>query len=155
MDKNRDLKRKNYERHLTDIARIAVENNKNANESTGEKDADSPEMAALQEFFMTADPALDRVPAERLFAAKQESDRLKRLKSSGYQLQWEGTSSIMGGRTRAIMWDPNVENKAWAGGVTGGLWYNEDVTSMFSTFGSHMMARVLPPIILEVPSHCS
>ncbi len=132
MDKNHDLKRKNYERHLTDIARNAVEKDRSASESTGDKDADSPEMAALQEFFMTADPALDRVPAERLVTAKKEMDRLSRSKSSGYQLQWEGISSNMGGRTRAIMWDPNVENKAWAGGVTGGLWYNDDVTSMFS-----------------------
>ena len=36
----------------------------------------------------------------------------------------------MGGRTRAIMYDPNDAsgNKVWAGAVTGGLWYNNDIT---------------------------
>ncbi|HNX90098.1 MAG TPA: hypothetical protein PKH58_13565, partial [Paludibacteraceae bacterium] len=68
-DNNRDLKRKQYERHLLDIARSAAA--KDMCEKSGEAEADSPDMAALQEFFMTADPALDRVPAERLFAAKQ------------------------------------------------------------------------------------
>ncbi len=35
----------------------------------------------------------------------------------------------MGGRARAIMWDPNdpLLEKVWAGGVTGGLWYKESV----------------------------
>ena len=36
----------------------------------------------------------------------------------------------MGGRTRAIMFDPNdpANKKVWAAGVTGGLWYNDDIT---------------------------
>jgi photosystem II stability/assembly factor-like uncharacterized protein len=42
----------------------------------------------------------------------------------------------MGGRTRAIMWDPNdpQQKKIWAGGVTGGLWYNNDITSSSSSW---------------------
>jgi photosystem II stability/assembly factor-like uncharacterized protein len=37
----------------------------------------------------------------------------------------------MGGRTRAIMYDPNDAsgNKVWAGAVTGGLWYNNNITN--------------------------
>lgn len=37
----------------------------------------------------------------------------------------------VGGRTRAITWDPNdaTGKKVWAGGVGGGLWYNNDITS--------------------------
>ena len=36
----------------------------------------------------------------------------------------------MGGRTRTAMFDPNDPNakKVWAGSVTGGLWYNNDIT---------------------------
>lgn len=90
-------------------------------------------MAALQEFFMTMDPALLRVPAERLPAAWSAMHKLQ-TKSTSYQLTWSGTSTEMGGRTRAIMWDPNDVNgkKVWAGGVTGGLWYNPDITSDIS-----------------------
>ena len=37
----------------------------------------------------------------------------------------------MGGRTRAAMFDPNNPSgkKVWAGGVTGGLWRNNDITN--------------------------
>lgn len=93
--------------------------------------ADSPEMASLQEFFMTADPVQQRVPAERLPAAYHEMRALqtKQFKSVNAQLHWTGTGAEMGGRTRAIMWDPLVPNKVWAGGVTGGLWYNNDILS--------------------------
>ena len=40
----------------------------------------------------------------------------------------------MGGRTRAIMFDPNdpSSNKVWAAGVTGGLWYNDDISNIDS-----------------------
>ena len=35
----------------------------------------------------------------------------------------------MGGRTRALMYDPNDTsgNKVWAGSVSGGLWYNNNI----------------------------
>jgi len=93
--------------------------------------ADSPDMASLQEFFMTMDPALQRVTAERLPLAYQEMKQMqsKQFKSDGYQLQWTGTGAEMGGRTRAVCWDPLVNNKVWAGGVTGGLWFNNNIAS--------------------------
>ncbi|HNX43973.1 MAG TPA: T9SS type A sorting domain-containing protein [Bacteroidales bacterium] len=122
--------RKKYERYLRETAAISI--GKSGKEPGKEKEADSPDMAALQEFFMTADPAEKRVPAERLIEANRILQKLSRTRAGGYQLQWSGTSSEMGGRTRAIMWDPNAENKAWAGGVTGGLWYNNNVTSPLS-----------------------
>ena len=45
-------------------------------------------------------------------------------------MTWQNVPSNMGGRTRAIMFAPNDANnrKVWAAGVTGGLWYNENVT---------------------------
>ena len=103
--------------------------------------ADSPEMAALQEYFMTMDPVEKRVPAERLMKAYQDLHEMQstQLKSSGYQLQWTSTGAEMGGRTRAIMWDPTVANKVWAGGVTGGLWYNNDITSASTSKSSSLL----------------
>jgi hypothetical protein len=35
----------------------------------------------------------------------------------------------IGGRTRSIMYANNTTNKVWAGSVSGGLWYNNDITS--------------------------
>ncbi len=98
--------------------------------------ADSPELASLQEYFMTMDPVEKRVTAERLPAAYKMQDLMqsRKTKSGDYELQWTGTDAEMGGRTRAIMWDPIIDNKVWAGGVTGGLWYNNDITLASSSW---------------------
>ncbi|MDZ7742574.1 MAG: hypothetical protein U5Q03_12685 [Bacteroidota bacterium] len=91
-----------------------------------------PDLAAIQDYFMTLDPALGRVPNERLKDAFLQTRSLQQhasLKSTN-SISWEGTGANMGGRTRAMMFDPNDQDglKLWAGGVTGGLWYNEDIT---------------------------
>jgi hypothetical protein len=91
-----------------------------------------PDKAAIQDYFMTLDPETGVVPRERLLVAYQQTVALEqqaKLKSTD-ALEWEGTDADMGGRTRTIMWDPNDAsgNKVWAGGVTGGLWYRNDIT---------------------------
>ncbi|MGA3013789.1 MAG: T9SS type A sorting domain-containing protein [Bacteroidales bacterium] len=93
-------------------------------------EADQPEMAALQDYFMTVDPATGTVPSERLYQAYIETKNLMRQKTTSSTLNWTSYPSDMGGRTRAIMYDPNdsQHHKVWAGGVTGGLWYNPDIT---------------------------
>lgn len=42
----------------------------------------------------------------------------------------------IGGRTRAVMFDPNDadDKKVWAGGVSGGLWYTNDITDENATW---------------------
>ncbi len=89
-----------------------------------------PDKAELQNFFMTHDPETGIVPKERLLKTYQDIKQNKQYNPE-IELQWEGTSAEMGGRTRAIMWDPNDAsgNKVWAGGVTGGLWYRNDITN--------------------------
>lgn len=86
-------------------------------------------LAAIQDFLMTFDPSTGNVPRERLRKAYNDlkSNPTKNLINP---LQWYGTPSDMGGRTRAIMWDPNdpAGKKVWAGAVTGGLWYRNDIT---------------------------
>jgi len=88
-----------------------------------------PDKAAFQDFFMTFDPATGVVPKERLMETYWNLKNNPGQKT-GNPLQWQGTQANMGGRTRAIMWDPNdpAGNKVWAGGVTGGLWYRNDIT---------------------------
>ncbi len=100
------------------------------NKGGNTQQADQPEMAAMQDFFMTVDPATGTVPKERLRQTYLETRSQKSSVFSGDTLQWLGTSANMGGRTRAIMWDPNdpAGKKVWAGGVTGGLWFRNDIT---------------------------
>jgi hypothetical protein len=96
------------------------------------KDADRPDMASLQNYYMTYDPALNAVPAGRLYDSYRYTLELKeelKYKSSANNFEWNETGSDMGGRTRAFMKDPNhpAGTKYWAGCVTGGLWYNNNV----------------------------
>ncbi|MBC8320197.1 MAG: T9SS type A sorting domain-containing protein [Bacteroidetes bacterium] len=99
------------------------------------KSPDKPDMAAFQEYIMTADPATGEVPTDRLLHAYEQTRALQTEQLTGRNtnivMDWEGTGANMGGRTRAIMFDPNDPNnkKVWAGGVTGGLWYTDDITN--------------------------
>ena len=89
-----------------------------------------PHMATVQNYFMSLDPALGYVPSERLYKAFIRTREIQ--ESFGdREIVWQNVPSNMGGRTRAIMFDPNDEDhkRVWAAGVTGGLWYNNDITS--------------------------
>lgn len=94
--------------------------------------ADRPDLAFAHNFLMTMDPALGRPAPERLEQAYVQMQALQsKRRDSIPPLQWtERGPSQVGGRTRALMWDPNDSShtKVWAGGVSGGLWYNEDIT---------------------------
>ncbi|MCD4665809.1 MAG: T9SS type A sorting domain-containing protein [Bacteroidales bacterium] len=96
--------------------------------------ADMPGVAALHDYLKTVDPELKRVPKDKLKDAleyTQELQQLSYLKSTSL-LEWSEAPSDMGGRTRALALDPNDPDgkKAWAGGVTGGLWYTDDITDI-------------------------
>jgi len=82
---------------------------------------------------MTMDPVLRKIPSHRrLDAVKYAMDNRRdtRLKSETASLQWEELPANTGGRTRALMFDPNDPQlkKVWAGAVTGGLWVTGDIT---------------------------
>ncbi|MBU1014421.1 MAG: T9SS type A sorting domain-containing protein [Bacteroidetes bacterium] len=93
-----------------------------------------PDLAAIQNYYMTLDPDLKRVPVERLKTAYLNTESISKLKSSnafGSDIEWKEVTSNMAGRTRAFMIDPNVisGDKAWTGSVTGGLWVNDNFKS--------------------------
>ncbi len=97
------------------------------------KSPNQPDMAAFQEYIMTADPETGEVPKDRLVEAYHSTKELQAIQMSGRStnglMDWETSGSDMGGRTRAIMFDPNDPDntKVWAGGVTGGLWYVDNI----------------------------
>ena len=86
-----------------------------------------PDLASYQDYFRIVDPLLKYVPFERLKTALKY--KLTFENSSRYNVDWKNTGSNMGGRTRALKFDPNDDDnlKVWAGGVTGGLWYNNNI----------------------------
>jgi len=100
-------------------------------EASGENRPDRPDLAALQNYFSILDPALGAVPVERLKDAWEYTRSIQQMSNrETSSLYWSTEGSDMGGRTRALMFDPNdaAGNKVWAGSVTGGIWYNNDIT---------------------------
>ena len=87
-----------------------------------------PDLAAYQDFINTMDPGLQYVPDERLYKAYKKTKEIQ-TKANFTSLQWEEQTANIGGRVRAVMFDPNDTTglKAWAGGVTGGLWYTDNI----------------------------
>lgn len=100
--------------------------------------ADRPDVAALQNYFQTLDPELGYVPLKRQYAAYLQTKKQAEQGNRNLNLSWQGQRADMGGRTRALMFDPNdSQNKsAFAAGVTGGLWYNYDITDLNSDWES-------------------
>ncbi len=96
---------------------------------------DRPDLSALHNFEMTLDPKLGYPPRERLIAANAEKNRILaaiRTDGIGDDANWiERGPNNVAGRTRAFMFDPNDDSnkKVWAGGVSGGLWVNSDITN--------------------------
>jgi len=87
-----------------------------------------PHLATYQNNFMTFDPELGYVPTERLKEAFLYKNSLENNRS----ISWNNINSNMGGRTRTFMFDPNDLNgsKVWAAGVSGGLWYNNNLYNL-------------------------
>lgn len=91
---------------------------------------DHPELAAKYEFEITKDPQLNEVPYSRLFKAQEQTRQMLSNKAAISNTIWtERGPKDVGGRTRAIMFDPNynTNNKVWAAGISGGLWYNTNI----------------------------
>lgn len=93
---------------------------------------DRPDLAAIQNYFQTIDPNLGYVPLARHYEAYLQTKEAESRMARKNLLAWEGTRADMGGRVRAIMFDPNdPQNKrVWAAGVTGGLWFTNDITNL-------------------------
>ena len=115
-------------------------------EAVAEPEADNPDLAMLQNFLMTMDPSQKRPTPEVL---EQQSEKTAFVRdaekyreeaqatslSTGTSWTERGPKSV-GGRTRALMFDPNdaAKKKVWAGGVAGGLWFNNDITNSNSAW---------------------
>lgn len=100
--------------------------------------ADRPDVAAIQNYFQTLDPDLGYVPLKRQYTAFLQTQQQAERGNRNLTISWQGQRAEMGGRTRAIMFDPNdIQDKAaFAAGITGGLFYNYDVTNLSSDWES-------------------
>ncbi|MFK5855132.1 MAG: DUF5017 domain-containing protein, partial [Bacteroidota bacterium] len=136
LDDNSHAKRESYEQFI--LQKASLLSDKATKHIDGLKAPDEPDMAAFQEYIKTLDPKLGYVPKKRLLSAYNYTYTIEQEQKNSRNyvpsLNWTGSGANMGGRTRAIMFDPNDanHNKVWAGGVTGGLWYTNDITDVNS-----------------------
>ena len=114
-------------------------------EEESERKPDRPDLAYQQDFLRTMNPVLKRPTPELLTEiikknhplSKNSGIRANRMPgdNSSSATNWtERGPNNVGGRTRAIAWDPYTDNKVWAGGVSGGLWYNNNITDANSAW---------------------
>lgn len=110
----------------------ALEKKEKSNSS--EVEAETPEKWYIQDFLLTMNKDSLRPTPEVLWPKLNDMYAYKNDQISAMpglsQTPWtERGPNNTGGRTRALAWDPTKTNKVWAGGVTGGLWYNTDITN--------------------------
>ena len=101
-----------------------------------------PDLKGAHDYLMMYDPSTGTIPTERMLDAVEHAKE-KRMSLSYAnrmtEVNWlERGPNTIGGRTRAILMDPNdsTNKKLWAAGVSGGLWYTNDVTAANPTWNS-------------------
>ena len=105
-------------------------------------ETDRPDLAYEQDFLRTLNPALGRPTPEVLPAIIQQM----KMQQSHTTMSIPGSltapwvacgAHYVGGRTRALIFDPNDslhKIKVWACAATGGLWYNNDISDVNSSW---------------------
>ncbi|MDA9087148.1 T9SS type A sorting domain-containing protein [Polaribacter sp.] len=92
-----------------------------------------------RQWELTLNPATGKPEPEKLLALQERlrKDKLfSKVPGDGSNSWTERGPDNQGGRTRAIMFDPNDVNgkRVFAGGVSGGLWLNTDITDVNSAW---------------------
>ena len=93
-----------------------------------------PDLKGTHDYLMLHDLNTGTIPTERILTALDIAEQKRASLSYANRMSevnWsERGPNTIGGRTRALLLDPNdsTNKKLWAAGVTGGLWYTNDIT---------------------------
>lgn len=93
-----------------------------------------------QEYLNEMNPVTGRTHPENIFSIQDEISKnktLRRVPGDESNNPWiERGPNNVGGRTRVVMFDPNdaTHKRVFAGGVSGGLWVNNDITDANSSW---------------------
>jgi len=98
-----------------------------------------PNMYFERQWELTINPKTGRPTPEKLIDIRKKISNRRNNKNynSIFSNPWiERGPGNVGGRTKAVMFDPNdpAHKKVWAGAVSGGLWYNDDITNPNSSW---------------------
>jgi hypothetical protein len=137
------------EQHVYHIENSPFKASKNLSRSTRKQQGLPPNAYFEQQWELTMNPNLGRPTPETLFRLQQEllsqnTNTQKRAPGDANDNLWtERGPNNVGGRTRAILFDPNDINntnpadnytRVFAGSVSGGLWVNDDITDASSSW---------------------
>lgn len=113
---------------------------------------DGVEKAMRQEFLMTRDPALNRIPNERLMGAGNLFANARTTQINNLNWQERGPNNI-GGRTRAIMIDKRDPsgNTVFAASVSGGIFKTTNFSSSSAnwTVVDDQMANLAVTVMIQ------
>lgn len=93
-----------------------------------------------QEYLLEMNPNTGRTHPENIFEVQKQlasQRKLQRVPGDASDNKWvERGPDNVGGRTRAVLFDPNdvTQKRVFAGGVSGGLWVNNDITDENSSW---------------------
>ena len=93
------------------------------------------------QYLLSINPYTGRTHPENIYNLQQELKKKRtfqqRTPGDAIDNQWvERGPNNVGGRTRMVMFDPNdnTNKRIFAGGVSGGLWVNDDITDENSSW---------------------
>ena len=92
-----------------------------------------------EQYLLEMNPVLGRPEFEKKLALQEQllSENFQKDVPGSASVAWvERGSSNVPGRTRAVLFDPNdaTGKRVFAGGVSGGLWVNDDITNQSSSW---------------------
>ena len=93
-----------------------------------------------QEYLLEMNPNTGKTHPENMFEVQKQlksQRKLQRVPGDASDNAWvERGPNNVGGRTRVVMFDPNdvTQKRVFAGGVSGGLWVNNDITDANSSW---------------------
>ena len=101
---------------------------------------DRPDLAFEQDFLKTMDPSTRKLHQERLVAALKYGNKVKKeafSTAARTTVNWASRGpKTVSGRVRAMMFDPTDADskRVFAGGISGGIWKNDDVANEESSW---------------------
>jgi hypothetical protein len=94
-----------------------------------------------QKYLLEINPHTGKTHPENIYAIQQDLKEKQKLQyrtpGDAINNQWvERGPNNVGGRTRVVLFDPNDSShkRVFAGGVSGGLWVNDDITDANSSW---------------------
>jgi hypothetical protein len=116
---------------------VFIKTNAQNRANTSVEKEDNPARRFQYNFNRIKDPNSNTIPFDELEKSRGLMNGYFSIMAQIPGIEWKerGPNNI-GGRTRALMFDPNdaTKKKVWAGGVAGGLWYNNDITNANSSW---------------------